>query len=291
MELINTSTTADPNFYYNYLNNIVANPIVITIVLVVIIVFVLFSYSLGGRQNTEYGGEYSREGSSSNSFFIIVIVAIVIVLIAINAFQYFFSINVVAYVKNLFTDSPEINIVASNNTQDTHTHTNKVSQQQPSNLIQQKQVFNIPGNNYTYENAKALCKAYGASLADYNQVEESYNNGGEWCNYGWSEGQMALYPTQKSTYNHLKKIPGHEHDCGRPGINGGYIANPQVKFGVNCYGDKPDISAEESNLMGTTPRYPQTKDDLLFEEQVNYWKKQLNNILVSPFNNNNWSQI
>ena len=56
---------------------------------------------------------------------------------------------------------------------------------------------------------------------------------------------MAFYPTQKSTWNKLQKIKGHEHDCGRPGINGGYIDNPNVRFGVNCFGSKPAISAEE----------------------------------------------
>ena len=42
--------------------------------------------------------------------------------------------------------------------------------------------------------------------------------------------QMALYPTQKKTYNKLQTIKGHEHDCGRPGINGGYIANPKCEI-------------------------------------------------------------
>ena len=41
------------------------------------------------------------------------------------------------------------------------------------------------------------------------------------------------------------KNKGHEHDCGRPGINGGFIDNPNVRFGVNCFGTKPAISAEE----------------------------------------------
>ena len=39
-------------------------------------------------------------------------------------------------------------------------------------------------NYYDYENAKALCKAYGAELATYDQIEKAYNSGAEWCNYG-----------------------------------------------------------------------------------------------------------
>ena len=101
--------------------------------------------------------------------------------------------------------------------------------------------FNIPGNDYSFEDAKALCKAYGAELATYSQIEDAYKNGAEWCNYGWSANQMAFYPTQKTTWDKLQKIKGHNHDCGRPGINGGYIQNPRVRFGVNCYGPKPTI--------------------------------------------------
>ena len=33
--------------------------------------------------------------------------------------------------------------------------------------------------------------------------------------------------------------PKTKNNCGRPGVNGGYIDNPYIKFGVNCYGKKP----------------------------------------------------
>ena len=86
-----------------------------------------------------------------------------------------------------------------------------------------KEVFHIGDNIYTYNEAKMICNAYDGELADYSQVENAYKSGAEWCSYGWSKGQMALYPTQKLTYEKLKKIPGLENSCGRPGINGGYI--------------------------------------------------------------------
>lgn len=154
-----------------------------------------------------------------------------------------------------------------------------------------KEVFNIPGNNYTYEQAEAICTAYDAKLATYDELEEAYERGAEWCNYGWSEGQMALFPTQKKTYNILQSIKGHEHDCGRPGINGGYMANPNVRYGINCYGNKPRRTEIEKELMENTNPYPLTKEDMQMEKQVDYWKKQLPNIIVSPFNNNRWSKL
>ena len=75
----------------------------------------------------------------------------------------------------------------------------KSSDGKPAPIVTDKQVFNIPGNHYTYDDAKAMCKAYNAELATYDQVEQAYNLGADWCNYGWSDGQMALFPTQKQT--------------------------------------------------------------------------------------------
>ena len=104
---------------------------------------------------------------------------------------------------------------------------------------QKKQVYNISQNKYCYQEAQELCEALGATLATYDQIAEAYNQGAEWCTYGWSADQMAFFPTQKSTYDRLAQNPNTMHACGRPGINGGYMANPALRFGVNCYGVKP----------------------------------------------------
>ena len=149
----------------------------------------------------------------------------------------------------------------------------------------------VPESNYTYEEAKAVCKAFDADLASYNDIEDAYINKGEWCSYGWSKGQNVYFPTQKSTYDKLQKIPGHENDCGRPGINGGYIGNPNSKFGVNCYGYKPAITAEEEKLMQNSTFYPKTKKDLEFEKKVSEYRKDAKNIIIAPHNRNVWSVI
>ena len=69
------------------------------------------------------------------------------------------------------------------------------------------------------------------------------------------------------------------------------MANPALKFGVNCYGYKPQMTPEEEDLMQTVPHYPQTKKDIMMEQRVDYWKNKLTEILVSPFNYNNWSKV
>ena len=145
--------------------------------------------------------------------------------------------------------------------------------------------------NTYYENAKAVCQAYGADLASYDQIEKAYNSGAEWCNYGWSADQLALFPTQQKTYNKLQTIQGHENDCGRPGINGGYIANPEVRFGVNCYGNKPKITSQEEEIMKTATPYPESAKDIAFQKRVDFWKNKVDQILVSPFNYDTWGSF
>ena len=274
---VSTTTTAEPLNMYNNINNIVLNPIVFAIILLVIIVYIIFFISLGNNGDSSVS---TNNGEKSQKLFGSIIIGILIILVIINAFQYFFSINVTAHLKKFFTNTPEIDITVN----EPPTKADRTLQKQQAN----PQVFNIPGNYYNYENAKALCSAYGSTLATYDQVEDVYKNGGEWCNYGWSEGQMALFPTQQSTFNNLQQIPKHEHDCGRPGINGGYIANPNVRFGVNCYGVKPTMTQEEENLMNTIPPYPETAEDIAFQKRVDFWKTEIDNILVSPFNHSNW---
>jgi heme/copper-type cytochrome/quinol oxidase subunit 2 len=276
---VSTDTTTET---YNYINNIIMNPFIYVLITVVIISYFILFYSLG---NTSINSNNDSSNKSQKILSIIIIVVLSI-LILINAFAYFFSINIIASITDLFTSKPVVNVVVD------QTNYQPTSVPPPVPEIRfKKQVFNIPGNYYNYENAKAICNAYGSDLATYEQIEEAYNKGGEWCNYGWSDGQMALFPTQKKTYDGLQQIPGHEHDCGRPGVNGGYIANPQVKFGVNCYGYKPRITDEEEELMKTTTPYPQTVQDMAFQKRVDFWKNKVNEILVSPFNYDQWSKL
>jgi hypothetical protein len=267
---------------YNYLNSYILNPMVFIIILLIVVAYYVFSSSLDSGSSGAPGTPGLGNGDDGSNVMGIIIVAILIVLIIVNAFQYFFSINVSAYVQDLFSNKPKIDIVVDQSTY------------QPTSVPEikfKKQVFNIPGNYYNYENAKAVCQAYGANLATYDQIEKAYGSGAEWCNYGWSDDQLALFPTQKKTYDHLQTIPGHENDCGRPGVNGGYIANPEIKFGVNCYGNKPKITSEEEDLMKTATPYPETAKDLAFQKRVDFWKNKVDEILVSPFNYNTWGSF
>lgn len=276
-----TDSTQVTEDMYNYANNVLFNPsILIILCLVLVAYFMVFSY-LGNSESSSSG----ETGDSAATTIVLIIIAGLFVLLAmINGLQYFFGIDVIAQVKDIFSGKPVIDITIDQS---------KISSSSASssNFKVKPQVFNIPGNNYVYGDAKALCSAYGARLATYSEVEKSYNDGAEWCNYGWSDGQMALFPTQQKTFDGLQKIEGHENDCGRPGINGGFMANPALKFGVNCFGNKPEMTPDEEELMAHTTPYPKTRKDMIMEQRVEYWKDRLTDILVSPFNYTNWNKL
>lgn len=159
--------------------------------------------------------------------------------------------------------------------------------------VVQDEVFNISNNLYTYDDAQAVCSTYGAKLATYDQIESAYNNGAEWCSYGWSADQMAFFPTQKATWNELQKNPKQKNNCGRPGVNGGYIANPYLKFGVNCYGKKPEPSKDDMNRLDAKQNqvFPKSPTDKKLDDKVKYWKKNADKLLqISSYNNKQWSQ-
>ena len=285
-----TSSTIDPESMYDYMNGLLMNPTAFIILVFVVIIYIIFFVSLGDSSTTTYSttnsGSSGLEGSTN--LIIMIVIGILIVLILFNALQYFFSIDIIASIQNLFTPQKQLDIKVIQDIANPFDLSFNDPVFSGSNA---EQVFNIPGNHYGYEEAQTLCKAYNSRLATYDEIENSYNKGGEWCNYGWSDGQMALFPTQKLTFDNLQKIKGHEHDCGRPGVNGGYIANPNVKFGVNCFGYKPKITSEEEEMMQNTTPYPKTEKDIIMEKQVDFWKTKIDDILLSPFNYTTWSKV
>ena len=297
---VNTGFTVDPNNMYRYISSFFTNPNVYVIIFaVILIVIFIFMGLLGSSSYTETSNFDSSSSMSSTLMsiiklligiiFIVFFILFIIWIIPRHFWNIFniFNLSTTADIHNTFSKNPVIDIDVQQNTGSSNTTTNT----KPSFSSKKSQVFNIPGNYYGYEEAATLCQAYDARLAKYDEVEKSYNEGGEWCNYGWSDGQMALFPTQAETYKNLQTISGHENDCGRPGVNGGYIANPNVRFGVNCYGKKPKMTDKEKELMETTTPYPLTEKDILKDEQIKYWKQKLDNILVSPFNYKNWSKV
>ena len=150
------------------------------------------------------------------------------------------------------------------------------------------EVFNVSSNKYTYYDAEPLCRALGAELATYEKVKEAWEKGADWCNYGWVKGQMAVFPTQKSTYEKLQHGPPEQSmTCGKPGVNGGFFDNPELRFGVNCYGPKPPKSQHDDTSMSAG--IPLSPDALEVDKKVAQFKAETGSIGLLPFNSNTWS--
>ena len=165
----------------------------------------------------------------------------------------------------------------------------------------EKEVFNISQKEFTYDDAPLVCKAYGAKLANLDQIIQAHKKGANWCNLGWSENQMTLYPIQKSFYKELQEGPlENRKECGKPGINGGYEKDKNKKVGVNCYGYKP--KPDKSKILyvdkKTLEDYPEIYNQFTFGHNCKLKQKyqhikdmvESNKINITPFNNNKWSK-
>ena len=274
-----TPTKGFPHMY-DFIGDKVTHgsPIVLIVITFVIIVYyILFSY-LG--VSVTGGVAQAVPTSPGITFLEIVMWGMFMFFVLINGVQYFFEVDIKTSIKNLFTPVPEIDITV------TTPQTPPVPE-----IMYEDQVFHVSDNIYTYNDAKAICKAYDGRLATYEEVENAYKRGAEWCGFGWSADQLALYPTQMDTWKKMQKRKGHEHDCGRPGINGGFVAYKNAPFGANCYGNKPKITPEEREIMDNDHNYPLSPQERRFEKKVKKFRTQLPEMLVSPFNYDNWSQI
>lgn len=269
------------NDFYNNIFIIGSNPFVLVVLIVIILIYYVLFSSLG-KSN-------SVDGSSKSIGFVFIeslLWGILILLIFFNGFSYFFNINISTELKKLFSNEPEITIKSY--TENEYDPTNNNNDEN----IDNKEVYHIPGNRFTYNDAKAVCKAFNSDLATFSQIKNAQSKGASWCSFGWSQDQLALYPTSQKDFDKLKNKEGHEYDCGLPGVNGGYVSNTYLNLGANCYGVKPKKSSlEEFYFDKDNQTYPKTFKEQVFDKRVEYWKERIGNIIISPFNNDKWFKI
>jgi hypothetical protein len=149
-------------------------------------------------------------------------------------------------------------------------------------LEDEKEVFHISDQNFSYEDAKCACESLGGSLATKADIVDAYNKGANWCSYGWTKENLAMYPVQQCFYDKLQKGPKRlRNSCGSGGgIQGGYFANSQLKFGANCIGPKKDGRvAVPKEPTCEQPGYCTTFNDT----------HDTSNVTIAPFNNEQWS--
>lgn len=266
------------NLIYRALKNTKVSFILLLVIVVAIYICIFFLL-----------GNTSSENSSSGQNIVVLCLEVIlwvmlIVVVYINFKNYDArNYDFKAKMENLFNEK-----IANLNVDAVNVNETEPEQEECQNTDydSNKEVFHITNNKYTYRAAKDACEEYDARLATYDEIERAYNNGANWCSYGWSKDQLALFPTQKQLYNELKKIPGHEHDCGRAGINGGFIDNPNVKFGANCYGVKPIAKEDDKTHMHAINHSPNIKNGMTMDQLR---KKRKEKYIISPFNKEIWS--
>lgn len=210
-------------------------------------------------------------------------------IIVVVGTNYFLGIQMTTVLKNIFT-KPEIDttivkkekVPEPANTQIDTPKPDKQDDKDQSDEIDEPKIPFIPGlpkpkttpetyhirGQYDYSKAAAVCKAYNGQLATLDQIKKAFQKGAEWCDYGWSEDSMVLYPTQENSWKEYQNT-NDPQQCGIPGVNGGYNNHANQQLGVNCYGVKPP---------GTMPIYP---------SPVTITKTSPN-LPVSPFNYKKW---
>jgi hypothetical protein len=277
---LNNNITQD---FYEEVNKVGSNPVVLVVLIFILVIYYVIFSLLGN----------SSESSGGFVFIKAILWAVLILLVFMNGLAYFFNINVVTELKNLFNENPEIRITSNPDTTmyDVNDIGKEEKQTDPKTVLDTKEVYHVPGNKFTYHDAKAVCNAFDGELASYNELKDAQKKGASWCSYGWTKDQLGLYPTSQSTWDKLQDKEGQEYSCGLPGVNGGYVSNPHIKLGSNCYGYKPKISDLESNLLKQKNINPKTEKEKLFDARVDYWKNRVSNILISPFNNDNWFKV
>jgi hypothetical protein len=299
MDSVDISPTKSFTNLYDKLNTNFGSTLdsksVMIFIALLILASLLFSNLGGNSANTDV-----VSSSSGTNILEIILWTVFLFLLLANGLQYFFGIEAKATVKNLLSDTPEVGIELSDESKSLLKKTlpsigedvKLRKERREKQKKDKKEVFYLKDNEYTYEEAKAVCKAHDAELADYNQIEKSHKEGSEWCGYGWSKDQMILFPTQKSTWNELQKIKGHENDCGRPGINGGYIENTKAKFGANCYGIKRSPTDFEMAILDEMKKkqYPLSQKDKDFNKNVSKYKRMMKDgkLIINPFNMEKW---
>jgi len=213
----------------------------------------------------------------NSAIFVIVISLFIIIFIIISYF--ILSDSMFKKVNMPTITNPSLNYPNYNNN---NNNNNNNYEYIPENPYSDDQVFHLRDNIYNYDEAKAACKAYNSRLATLDEVKDSFTNGANWCSYGWSDKQLALYPTQPEYWKKLQENSSTARQCGTPGVNGGYFSNKSLEFGVNCYGNKPGKPKDEPkmNMLTDTELLAENYKLLIDSGQIK----------VSPFSETTWNE-
>lgn len=162
----------------------------------------------------------------------------------------------------------------------------------------EKEVFLIYGS-FTYLEAKEICKLYKGTLATFEQLQDAFNNGANWCHWGWLNDETVAYPIQEEYWNNIEKI--HKGYCGpTAGINRIKNINLLQKFSINCFGIKPKQTKKDkenekklelniNKYDSLTEQIRKCKKEKQIERQKELVSKLKKNVVILSFNKKKWS--
>lgn len=139
----------------NYFDNLSFNPVFLIIVIVIIVLyFILFGY-LGGISSNPDDINTST-ASTEVTILGIILITLFIVLVIINGFNHFLNIDIVTTIRDFFSRTPEIDIHVNNIDNNDNNGNNNNGNAPVPEIKGYQEVYHIPGNEYTYNNARAL---------------------------------------------------------------------------------------------------------------------------------------
>lgn len=162
----------------------------------------------------------------------------------------------------------------------TNNNYNNKNQPNPSSSAE---VFVVSNNIFSKGDAPNVCRGlFNSEGATKQQLEDGYNNGANWCNYGWTADGNAYYPLQNET---------NTVDCmGQKGVNGGKMTdNKDYKLGAICYGIKPE-EQKYTELAKIHQESNFTESELKMLEEYRKKIKGEGGPRILPFNNKAWSR-
>lgn len=160
-----------------------------------------------------------------------------------------------------------------------------------------KEVFLIY-NKVNYLQAKELCKLYKGRLATKEDLEEAFEDGANWCTWGWLDGEKIGYPVQEKFWTFIEKK--HKGHCGpTAGLNIIENIDPVKLYSVTCYGIKPPKSKNDTDLElvlnevnaddSLQSEIEKCKKSKREAEQKKWIDEEKKKIRIVTFNDSKWS--
>ena len=129
----------------------------------------------------------------------------------------------------------------------------------PEGEIAPNRVFYLK-NRYTKADTERVCSMYGARVATLDNLQAAHKRGANWCSWGWLADGSVAYPVQKGFWKRVERT--HKGFCGPShGINLKTGIDPELEFGVLCYGVPPPGYRDPRHVFPKPKRTIQRQQD------------------------------